>query len=338
MPPAEVVEGLVSTILPVHNRPEMLREAVASVLAQTYRPIEILIVDDASTDGTPAVCAQLVTARPDIVRVVALEVNGGPGAAREAGRLRTRGEFIQYLDSDDLLHPDKFELQVAALHARPDCGVASGRTTLLLPGSSREDGPIKRTGESIETMFPAFLQSRCWHTSTPLYRRSVTDAAGPWTTLCQEEDWEYDCRIAALGTRVVHVQRVLSRARAHEGPQLSAGASSSRRLLRDRATAHRLIYEHARSMGIDSDAPEMQHFSRELFLLARQCGVVGLEAESHMLFELSRRSSLGTAWQRGQFLAYRSIAVTLGWRRAARLADRYERMRGRFRIHEQLST
>src|SRR6266851_1853005 len=65
-----VVEGLVSTIIPVYNRGAMLREAVASVLAQTYRPIEIILVDDGSTDDTPAVCRELEERYTGVLRLV----------------------------------------------------------------------------------------------------------------------------------------------------------------------------------------------------------------------------------------------------------------------------
>ena len=101
------MNGLVTTIIPVYNRPCFLREAVASVLAQTYRPIEIIIVDDGSGPETVAVCEELAAAHPEI-RILHQE-NAGPGAARERGRLAARGEFIQYLDSDDRLLPEKFE-------------------------------------------------------------------------------------------------------------------------------------------------------------------------------------------------------------------------------------
>src|SRR5262245_61901471 len=113
------VEGLVSTIIPVHNRPSLLREAVASVLAQIYRPIEVIVVNDGSNDETGWEAETLAKRHPE-VRAIHRE-NGGPGAARETGRLAARGEFIQYLDSDDLLLPNKFDLQVAGLRQCCKC-------------------------------------------------------------------------------------------------------------------------------------------------------------------------------------------------------------------------
>jgi glycosyltransferase involved in cell wall biosynthesis len=136
-----------------------------------------------------------------VLRVVR-QANGGPGAAREAGRCAAQGEFIQYLDSDDLLLPRKFERQVAALRANPDCGVAYCAIHFRRPDGQEETGAWKGTGRDYDKMFPSFLNDRWWDTVTPLYRRTTCDQAGAWTTLRLEEDWEYDCRVAALGTRL----------------------------------------------------------------------------------------------------------------------------------------
>ena len=76
--------------------------------------------------------------------------------------------------------------------------------------TSRADVAWKRTGERISTMFPSFLQSRWWDTSTPLYRREVTDLAGPWLALRNEEDWEYDCRIASKRGRLHYCDTFVS--------------------------------------------------------------------------------------------------------------------------------
>jgi len=315
---------LVSTVIPVYNRAAMLEAAVASVLAQTYRPIEIVVVDDGSTDDTPARADALAAAHAEVV--VIHQTNGGPGAAREAGRRAARGEFVQFLDSDDLLWPRKFEVQVAALRRAPECGVAYGWTRLIVNGVV-DQKPWKRTGERIETMFPSMLQSRWWGTPTPLYRAALLERAGGWTSLRAEEDWELDCRIAALGVRLAYVEEWVSDSIFHGGEQLSVGAPArAAAVLRDRAKAHALILGHARAAGIGPEVPEMQHFARELFLLARQCGAAGLPAEAAMLFDLAREAS-GPRRDRLQFRLYAALARLGGWTAAGKLSAAIDRLR-----------
>jgi glycosyltransferase involved in cell wall biosynthesis len=317
-----LVEGLVSTIIPIHNRPALLREAVTSVLAQTYRPVEIIIVDDGSTDETGREAETLAGAHSE-VRAIHRQ-NGGPGAARETGRLAATGEYIQYLDSDDLLLPSKFELQVVGLRRRADCAVSYGKTRFYAIGDQATDVAWKRTGEQISTMFPSFLQSRWWDTSTPLYRREVTDRAGPWTGLRNEEDWEYDCRIASKGARLHYCDAFVSDTRVTSGYQQS---SNDPQKLRNRATAHRLILEHAMAAEIYHESSEMQHFARELFLLARQCGAAALAEEARILFELARQAS-GTERSRGiDFLLYGAGAWLVGWRAMGTLTCGLDRLR-----------
>jgi glycosyltransferase involved in cell wall biosynthesis len=320
------MDGLVSTIVPVHNRSDLLSEAVASVIGQTYRPIEIVIVDDGSTDQTPLVADDLGSRYSKEIRVLH-QPRRGAGSAREAGRRVAGGEYIQYLDSDDLLLPRKFERQIAALRQQPECGVAYGQTRYYERGSVPGQAAWKRTGERIESMFPSFLQSRWWGTSTPLYRRIVTDAAGPWLGLLNEEDWEYDCRIAAMGTRLAYVPEFVSEEREHSGDRLSRGGSNSARKLEDRATAHMLILEHGRRAGISANNPEMQHFARELFLLARQCGAAGLGPQSRDLFTRAQSASQARLARGLDFRVYSLAARILGWPLAGRLAQAIDRCR-----------
>lgn len=277
--------GLVSIIVPVHNRGGMLREAVGSALAQTYRPIEIIIVDDGSTDDTPQVIAALAAEHPE-VRSTRRE-NGGPGLARETGRQLAEGEFIQYLDSDDLLMPHKLELQVAALRGDERAGVAYGITRYRDAAGKEILCTWKPANQVQRHMFPSFLVARWWETSTPLYRRVLTDAAGPWTDLRLEEDWEYDARVAALGSELTYVPEVVAEHRDHEQGRLSRGAALDPERLRTRARAHELIAAHARRAKLAGTLPEMQHFARDLFHLARQCGAARLNDESRRLLLLA---------------------------------------------------
>lgn len=305
--------GLVSTIVPVHDRPAMLVAAVESVLAQSYRPVEVIVVDDGSADDTPAV-ADALAIRHAEVRVFHI-LNGGPGIAREAGRRQARGEFVQYLDSDDLLLPGKFESQVRALGEDPECGACYGMTRYIDEAGDGADRAWRRTGERIEHMFPSFLVDRWWGTSTPLYRRSVTDAAGPWTALRNEEDWEYDCRVAALGRPLAYVPEFVSEQRGHAADRLSRGGSSDPAKLRDRAAAHALIFGHAARAGVGPQDEEMRHFVRELFLLSRQCGAAGLSAEARRLHSLAVRAAEGDGDSRLDLRVYGALAAVLGWNR-----------------------
>jgi glycosyltransferase involved in cell wall biosynthesis len=320
------IDGLVTTIIPVLNRPTFLREAVASVLAQTYRPIEIIIVDDGSTDSTPAVIAELRAKYADLVRV-ADGLGSGPGGAREAGRRLATGEFIQYLDSDDLLSPEKFQLQVAGLRECAQCDIAYGHTLYQEVDGRPAQRPWKRTGEMITTLFPSMLAERWWGTSTPLYRRSLTDKGGAWSNLRCEEDWEYDCRLAIGGVELCYCPVWVSTTRSHTGSRLSQNGSFDAEKLADRAKAHELILGHARKGGILSEASEMRRFARELFLLSRQCGAAGLETQSRNLFFLAREASCPRDRRGLDFYIYEIAAKTVGWKVAGKLACRLDEFR-----------
>jgi hypothetical protein len=313
-----MTEGLVSTIIPVFNRSALLQEAVSSALGQTYPHLEIIIVDDGSTDDTPDVIKSLREHDPR-VRSVRRE-NGGPGLARETGRQAARGEFIQYLDSDDLLLPRKFELQVAALRDDPSAGIAYGITRYRDAAGNEITCTWKEANQIQRKMFPSFLVSRWWETVTPLFRRTVTDAAGAWTDLRLEEDWEYDCRLAALGPELAYVGEVVAEHRDHPEERLSRGEGTDPQRLRMRARAHELIAGHARRAGIDRGIPEMQHFARELFHLARQCGAARLSDESRRLLLLAVNISAARDLRIYQQLTRLAGPTVIG--KLSRIADR----------------
>ena len=312
--------GLVSTIIPVFNRPGQLHEAVSSVLGQDWPQIEILIVDDGSTDGrTLQAAEQLAQTHPGVIRAVT-QANGGPGVAREHGRRLAQGEFIQYLDSDDILLPGKFTAQVTALREHPDADVAYGITHFRDHTGLLHPGPHKDTGVAKPAMFPSFLNSRWWETATPLYRSQVCEKAGPWTAHRLEEDWEYDCRIAALGGRLAWCPIAVSEHRDHAGQRLSRGQALDPVRLRQRASAHLAVFGHALAYGMTPETPEMQTYSRSLFLLARQCGAAGLRQQSAELFRAALAAAGSVRASRIDFKAYRWMATLMGWRAAGRLS------------------
>ncbi|HEY4011413.1 MAG TPA: glycosyltransferase family 2 protein [Acidobacteriaceae bacterium] len=109
--PSERRAGLVSVVMPAHNSERTLAESVRSVLAQTYPDWELVFVDDASTDGTLTLARELAREEPRI-RVLSLEQNVGVAEARNRGIEAGTGQYLAFLDSDDLWLPDKLEVQV----------------------------------------------------------------------------------------------------------------------------------------------------------------------------------------------------------------------------------
>ena len=319
---------LVSIIVPVHNRPTILVEAVESALAQTYRPIEILIVDDGSTDETPDSANRLAVRHPELVRVLR-RPNGGPGCARETGRLSARGEFLQYLDSDDLLRPEKLSLQVGALREQPDAEICYGMCVETLDDGSVIKTTLRPSSLPVKRMFPLFLAGRWWNTVVPLYRASLTDRVGAWSELRLEEDWEYDGRAAALDPLLAFVPHIVAEHRGHAGTRASRGASSDPARLEDQARAHVSLLESAQRGGVGVESPEMAQFSRELFLLSRQCGAAGLALRSRELFHAARRAATRVRSRALDFRLYRFLAGAVGWGLAGRLAMTLDALRPR---------
>jgi len=316
--------ALVSTIIPVYNRPEMLREAAASVLAQTYRPIEVIISDDGSIDRTGEVAQTLVREHPGQIRLVRGE-NRGPGPAREAGRQLARGQFIQYLDSDDRLLPDKFATQVQALRENPDCGVAYGYTRLVDDRGGVLKDIFKWTGRDIPHLFPGLLIDRWWCTHTPLYRREVCDRVGPWSGLRWSQDWEYDARVGSLGTKLINVHRYVSEHRHHAGQRQTSAAAwrTDSRRLHNRVQLLELLWQHAETGGVDVRSAEAQHFARWAFQIARDCARAGLPEETALCLTLAEKAGSAGAGSRGVRL-FRLISRLCGQRLAGELARRLE--------------
>jgi glycosyltransferase involved in cell wall biosynthesis len=316
----EVITDLVSTIIPVFNRPKLLKEAIESVLAQTYRPIEIIIVDDGSTDRTYEVAEELAAQYPKVIKVIHKRHEGHAGLAREAGRLVAKGEYIQYLDSDDLLLPRKFEVQVRALRENQDSGIAYCYTRRYMAGENPKNIYYKRTGETIRELFPGILKGRLWHICTPLFRREVCDKGGPWSDLLCEEDWEYESRIAMQDVKLCHCKEFLADVIDHNVGRLSGKALFNPQILKERQKAYRLIYEHARNYGITYKDPNMQFFSRFLFLISRQCGAAGLEKESEECFNIAREACGRERANGWDFYIYRLAAFLLGWKLTGKLS------------------
>ncbi len=315
-----MIKDLVSTIIPVFNRPVMLREAVESVLAQTWRPIEIIIVDDASTDTTLTVANEFSLRYPDIVRVLQ-QSNSGPGVARQTGLEAARGEFVQFLDSDDLLQPEKFMLQVAQLRADPEAGISYAKTYRLV-GGERVEHPEARTRQKFSSLFPALLEGRIWETIAPLYRRSVLREIGPWPSKRQLEDWEYDAQAGARRVKLSYVDEYVAISRDHGDDRLCHRWVTDLSAMRDRTLAYVAVHRHALDSGIPLDCQEYAQFARSLFWMARNSGWRGLTTEADELLRLARTIPQPRVWDIRLFAV---VVALVGWKRAGRWAEALRR-------------
>jgi len=206
---------LVSILIPAYNAEDWIADAIRSALAQTWPRLEIIVVDDGSTDRTLAIARQFESRE---VRVI-LQKNQGASAARNHAYSLSRGDYIQWLDADDLLAPDKVARQMAVLKDCPSKRIllssAWGRfihrpwqaefvPTALWCDLSPVEWLLRKLGQNI------YMQTASW-----LVSRELTEAAGPWDVrLLGDDDGEYFCRVllASEGVRFVPQARVYYRA------------------------------------------------------------------------------------------------------------------------------
>jgi glycosyltransferase involved in cell wall biosynthesis len=196
----------VSVIIPTYNRAGFLGRAIGSVLGQTYRDLEVIVVDDGSSDHT----AEVVTALDDRrVQYLRHTGNRGAAAARNTGLQHAAGRFIAFQDSDDEWLPEKLDLQIDALER------ASDKVGVVHTGFSRLSGEEHKTTEWLSKQLLSgdigkqILGGNFIGTPTALVRRECFERAGVFDTrLPQLEDWEMWIRIAQF-SRAAYVDRVL---------------------------------------------------------------------------------------------------------------------------------
>ena len=181
---------LVSVIIPTYNRREMVREAIDSVLAQTYRTFELIVVDDGSNDGTQDVLAGYGEALR-----VCTQANRGVAAARNRGVLGAAGSYLAFLDSDDLWSPHKLEAQVAFMQENPQAQICQTEEIWFRHGV-RVNPRMKHRKPSGD-IFRASLELCLVSPSAVMMTRGLFDAAGGFDeAFAACEDYDLWLRIA----------------------------------------------------------------------------------------------------------------------------------------------
>jgi glycosyltransferase involved in cell wall biosynthesis len=229
-------QPLVSILIPSRNAERWLAETLAAALGQTWTNREIILVDDGSTDGSLALAR---TYEAQGVRAIS-QPNLGASAARNRAFRESRGDFIQFLDADDLLSPDKIARQVAELARRPVGTVASsawGRFATDPAQAKFVDDAVYRDFLPVDFLVLCSEGFHMMHPSAWLTPRAVAVQAGPWDeSLTLNDDGEYFCRVLLAGTGVAFT----SGARSYYRSRL-AGSLSQRRDERSRRSQFRSI-------------------------------------------------------------------------------------------------
>jgi glycosyltransferase involved in cell wall biosynthesis len=241
----------VSVVIPAYNAERYIRETLDSVLAQTHRDLEVVVVDDGSTDSTRGIVASY----GGPVRCIEQE-NAGPSPARNRGIREARGELIAFVDSDDLWTEDKLAAQVPLFDDGSRVGLVYGHAERMAPDGQTipTPHPPKPTGR----VFVDFLFRNHCPTSAAVVRRECFERCGMFREdMVWAEDWHLWLRIARH-YEFAAVERVVVRHRVH-------AAGLTRR--------HEEAYVAARGVlkgALDeSDGPELR--------TARRCGLHRLD-------------------------------------------------------------
>ena len=208
------MKPLVSILIPAFNAQEWIADTLKSAIGQTWERKEVIVVDDGSTDHTLAIARQFASERVSIVS----QNNQGAAAARNRAFSVSQGDYIQWLDADDLLAPDKIARQMEAVDQcrskRTLLSSAWGQFMYRPHKAKFEPTPLWCDLSPLEWLLRKMGQGVFMQTATWLVSRELTEAAGPWNTqLLGDEDGEYFCRVllGSNGTRFIPEARVLFR-------------------------------------------------------------------------------------------------------------------------------
>jgi GT2 family glycosyltransferase len=321
------VRPLVSILVPAYNAQEWLAETLRSAIRQTWDRKEIIVIDDGSEDRTLAVAKSFES---DMVRVFT-QVHQGAAATRNNAFGKSRGDYIQWLDADDLLSSDKITRQMDALgDSHTPRTLLSGEWAQFLqkPGHAK----FIPTGlwcdlPKAEWLMRKMEQNAFMQTATWLVSRELTEKAGPWDTrLLGDDDGEYFCRVlmASEGVRFVTGSRVYYRQPGSASLSYIGACDSKREAL---WLSMQLHIGYLRSMD---DSPR----ARSACVRYLQNSLILFYPERPDLVTLAEELAVGLGGQLKEprfSWRYTWINELFGWRVARQLQRSVPMIRGRLR-------
>lgn len=243
----------VSVVIATHNRANLIEEAVRSILTQTFQSFEVLIVDDFSSDDTPAVLAGLKRT-DDRIRIFRTKDNVGPGTARNLGITEAQGEYIAVLDDDDIAMPHRLETQVRVLESDHSIGCVFSCVGHFSddPSDFTVYPPLLQSGkfpqEPDELFKLLYVERNLIQNTTFTSRAAILKEflypAQPWGP----EDLIMCLKMCAKGVKMVGLPEVLVKMRVRPGKSLMSGDPG--RVLRARREAIQVMQKWLREEGV----------------------------------------------------------------------------------------
>ena len=203
---------VVTVIVPVRDGERFLGSALASIAAQEYQPLDVIVVDDGSVDASRSIAEEFAAARALAVRVLD-QPNAGPAAARNRGLESARGELVTFLDADDEMTPGRLRFQVGYLVANPEVDAVIGREEIVVEPGVQPPRWVRSLPPGASTYQPVSLMVwRRWFEQVGSFDESSRTG----------EDTEWLSRLGARGGRLDRVEQVTVRRRMH-GATLTYG-------------------------------------------------------------------------------------------------------------------
>ncbi len=210
-----------SVVVPAYNSETLIADALDSVFAQTHRPIELLVVDDGSTDNTVQAVADWQTAHADtadFTTQLIRQVNAGAPVARNRGIEAASGEYIQFLDADDVLYPDKLEKQLNHAIQLPENSASFCDWDVFDQQTSRQLGTCTHANWPSDEDSVVCLATGSLQTSSPLHPATNVDRVNGFDpALPCGQEFDLHLRMAASGIRFVHLPEILYQVRKSPG-------------------------------------------------------------------------------------------------------------------------
>lgn len=312
---------LVSILIPCHNAEAWLASTMESALAQTHRNIEVIVVDDGSTDASAAI-AEGFTGRG--VRLVR-QSRRGAASARNCALQHANGDYFQFLDADDLLHPEKIALQVTRLGSEPSGRVASGAWGSFFDSPAEaifQAEPVWRDSLPIDWLVLSWAGGGMMHPAAWLTPRTVARSAGPWNeALSLDDDGEYFCRVLLASSGVCFCGDARTYYRRRVTGSVSQGKSRE-----DWKSSHQVCCLVQAETLARENSPRVRHacalshlrFAFRAWPYARDLARASL-AEARKLDPLARMPRSGPRFD--------SIASVIGWRATRTLQHGISRLR-----------